>query len=130
MATYRAVQFFSFWNFLFFFKFFQTLKKMYQQTKKWVSLESRDFWASSLAQKMSKEMLSPLSRRPHHNTEDSRNCFPNPNSFNRTETLILSISFDYSYHFLQAPCLTPSISACLTLQPQLPIYFPLSWHIT
>ena len=55
----------------------------------------------AFAQKMSKTLVSPSSRRPV--TGDWRNCFPNPNSFKRTETLILSISFDYSYHFSSSP---------------------------
>jgi len=63
-------------------------------------LESRDF-ELRLAQKMSKTVVSPLSRRPV--TEEWRNCFPTPNSFKRTETLILSISFDYSYYSSSSP---------------------------
>ena len=47
--------------------------------------------------------ISPLSRRPITSQGLLRNCFPKSDSFNRTETLILNISFDYIYHSSSSP---------------------------
>ena len=65
---------------------------------------------------------------PSHGT--LRNCVPKFSSFNRTETLILNISFNYNYSSSSSPkSNTIYLGIFDPKEPQLPIYYSLLWHI-
>jgi len=105
--------------------FFSFLVKKSQSL--FIIVEPR-FGTGVLPQKRAGELYHRFHVDPSHGSIE--NCVLNSSSFNRTEILILNIFFNYNYSSSSSPKLQRYLSRHIRpIQPQLPIYYSLLWHI-